>query len=86
MISDITFDCGILQSGSSLNPEWYQPDPLTYAKKLVLKLDPKFNFSISNMGEAAQAVIRKPTGEQLLELSEQVSLIPCQETPKNCDI
>lgn len=70
---DTLFSCAILQSGSSISSQYYQPDPLKYAKKIGQKYNLKFNTSSDNMGKELKALLHNVSSSDLLKTSEEVS-------------
>lgn len=63
---------GIIHSGNSINPKYYQADPVKYALKLAKKLNPKFNTT-AHLGTEIRKLTGKLSGSKIQQAADEVS-------------
>lgn len=61
-----------MQSGSSISPPYYQPDPLKYALKAAKMFDPNFNTSSDDLSKRLKSLFQQQSASALLKASEEV--------------
>lgn len=66
----------IFHSGNSINPKYFQSDPVKYATKFIKKLYPKFNNSGPTLGGEIRQRFWKLPELKIQEAADEVSIIP----------